>query len=87
MFLLHRNIIIKLSASMELPPISSISYYKNWSTVSNSVWDIAIDEMVKAGNEEREIAIKNEDVDENGVSMFTGNSWWPVVKKITQNKI
>lgn len=56
---------------MELPSISSTSYCKNLSTVSHSVRDTAIDEMIKAGNEEREIAIKNENVDENGVPMCT----------------
>lgn len=41
------------------------------STVSNSVQDTAIDEMIKAGKEEREIAIKNGNVDENGIPMCT----------------
>ncbi|CAI6362985.1 unnamed protein product [Macrosiphum euphorbiae] len=61
----------ELSASIELPFISSTSYISHLSTVSSSVQDTAIDEITKAGKEEREIAIKNRNVDENGIPMCT----------------
>ncbi|KAE9543065.1 hypothetical protein AGLY_002976 [Aphis glycines] len=61
----------ELSASIKLPFISSTSYISHLSTVSNSVQDTAIDEMIKAGKEESEIAIKNGNVDENGIPMCT----------------
>ncbi|CAI6355909.1 unnamed protein product [Macrosiphum euphorbiae] len=69
----------ELSASIELPFISSTSYISHLSTVSSSVQDTAIDEITKAGKEEREIAIKNGNVDENGIPMCTviADGQWP----------
>lgn len=61
----------ELSSSIELPYLSSTAYINNLSLVSNFVADTAIDEMIKAGNEERQIAIKNGNIDENGVPMCT----------------
>jgi len=61
----------ELSASIELPSLSSVSYLKNLSVLSNSIKDTAIDEMIKAGNEERQIAIKSGNVDENGTPLCT----------------
>lgn len=61
----------ELSASIEVPSISSTSYLKNFSNISDVVQDTAIEEMIKAGDEERRIAIENGNVDENGVPMCT----------------
>lgn len=61
----------ELSALIEVPSISSTSYLKNFSNISDVVQDTAIEEMIKAGDEERRIAIENGNVDENGVPMCT----------------
>lgn len=61
----------ELSASIELPSLSSASYLKNLSVLSNSIKETAIDEMIKAGNEERQIAINSGNVDENGTPLCT----------------
>jgi len=39
--------------------------------MSNSIQEIAFDEMIKAGNEERQIAINSGNVDENGTPLCT----------------
>jgi len=41
------------------------------SVMSNSIQETAFDEMIKAGNEERQIAINNGNVDENGTPLCT----------------
>jgi len=61
----------ELSSSIELPSLFSTSYLHNLSIVSNSVNDAAIEEMIKAGDEERQLAIKNGNVDECSVPMCT----------------
>jgi len=61
----------ELSSSIELPSLSSTSYLHNLSIISNSVNDAAIEEMIKAGDEERQLAIQNGNVDECGVPMCT----------------
>ncbi|CAI6373705.1 unnamed protein product [Macrosiphum euphorbiae] len=60
-----------LSASIELPSLSTVSYLKNLSVMSNSIQETAFDEMIKAGNEERQIAINGGNVDENGTPLCT----------------
>lgn len=39
--------------------------------MSNSIKETALDEMIKAGNEERQIAINNGNIDENGIPLCT----------------
>jgi len=39
--------------------------------MSNSIQETAFDEMIKAGNEERQIAINSGNVDENGTPLCT----------------
>lgn len=61
----------ELSASIELPSLSTVSYLKNLSVMSNSIQETAFDEMIKAGNEERQIAINSGNVDKNGTPLCT----------------
>jgi len=61
----------KLSASIEVPSITSTSYLKNISNISNVAQDTAIEEMIKAGDEKRKIALENGNVYENGVNKCT----------------
>jgi len=61
----------ELSASIELSSLSSVSYLKNLSLMSNSIKETAIDEMIKAGNEERQIVINSGNVDDDGTPLCT----------------
>jgi len=61
----------ELSSSAELPFLSSTAYLKYLSIVSDAIKDTAIDEMLKAGNEERQLAIKSGNIDEDGIPMCT----------------
>jgi len=64
-------------ASVEIPSLSSTSYLNNLSTVSDAVNDALIEELKKAGEEERRIAIESENVDEH---CYCG--WTMVQKKL-----
>lgn len=61
----------ELSSSAELPFLSSTAYLKHLSVVSDAIKDTAIDEMLKAGNEERQLAIESGNIDEDGIPMCT----------------
>ena len=62
----------QLSASIEVPSISSTAYLKHFSNISDVIRNgNSIEEMAKAGDEERRIALENGNVDENGVPMCT----------------
>lgn len=61
----------ELSSSAELPFLSSTAYLKHLSVVSDAIKDTAIDEMLKAGNEERQQAIESGNIDEDGIPMCT----------------
>lgn len=61
----------ELSASIEVPSISSTSYLKQISTVGLAIKDTAIEEMIKAGDEEHRLALENGNVDTDGVAMCT----------------
>ncbi|KAE9522485.1 hypothetical protein AGLY_017146 [Aphis glycines] len=54
----------ELCSSAELPFLSSTAYLKH---LSNT----AIDEMLKAGNEERQLAIESGNIDQDGIPMCT----------------
>ncbi|KAF0708510.1 YqaJ domain-containing protein [Aphis craccivora] len=58
-------------ASVEIPSLSSTSYLNNLSTVSDAVNDALFEELKKAGEEERRLAIESGNVDEQGVPMCT----------------
>jgi len=57
----------QLSASIEVPSISSTAYLKHFSNISDVIQDTAIEEMAK----ERRIALENGNVDKDGVPMCT----------------
>ena len=61
----------ELLASIEVPSISSTAYLNNFSNISDVIQDTAIEEMAKAGDEERRIALENGNVDKYGVPMCT----------------
>lgn len=61
----------ELSASIDIPSISSTAYLTNLSNMSDLIQDSAIEEMIKAGDEERRIALQNGKVDKYGVPMCT----------------
>lgn len=61
----------ELSAAIELPSISSSAYIKHLSILGNDVKDAAIEEMIKAGKEEQQLALESGNVDENGVPLCT----------------
>lgn len=51
--------------------MSSTAYLTNFSTVGEAIKDVAIEEMIKAGGEERQLALENENIDEDGIAMCT----------------
>lgn len=61
----------EFSASLELPCLSATAYSKHFLELSNSIQETAWDEMIKAGEEERQLAIKCGDVDVDGIPMCT----------------
>ncbi|CAI6352824.1 unnamed protein product [Macrosiphum euphorbiae] len=61
----------ELSASIDIPPMSSNTYQSMLSSVGDVVHASAWDEMKNAGDEEREIALKNGILDEDGTPMCT----------------
>lgn len=61
----------ELCSSAELPSLSSTAYLRHLSTVGDVIEDTAIEEMIKAGNEERELAIESGNIDDDGVPMCT----------------
>lgn len=61
----------EFSAFLEMPSLSSSGFLGKQSEVANVVHDTAWDEMLKAGVEERELAIKCGDIDSDGVPMIT----------------
>jgi len=61
----------ELCASIEIPSLSSTSYLSNITIVSDAINDAVIEEIKKAGEEERRIAIENGNVDDYGVPMCT----------------
>lgn len=63
--------LFELSACIDIPSMSSNTYQSILSSVGNVVHASAWDEMKKAGDEEREIALKNGILDEDGIPMCT----------------
>lgn len=61
----------ELFASVEIPSLSSTAYLNNLSTISDIVQDTAIEEMIKAGNEERRLAIESGNIDKDGIPVCT----------------
>jgi len=61
----------ELSASAEIPFLSSVGYLNNLSLVSQSIQDTALEQIIQAGIEERRLAIECGNVDKNGVPMCT----------------
>ncbi|XP_060876178.1 uncharacterized protein LOC132949345 [Metopolophium dirhodum] len=73
----------QLSASIEVPSISSTAYLKHFSNISDIIQDTAIEEMAKAGDEERKIALENGNVDKDGVGTYVySNRRRAVVKTV-----
>ena len=54
-----------------MPSLSSTAYLNNLSTVSDAVQDAAIEEMIKAGNEERRLAYECGNIDKDGTPVCT----------------
>lgn len=61
----------ELCSSAELPILSSTAYLQHLSNIGIAVQDTAMDEMIKAGNEERRLAIESGNIDEHGVPFCT----------------
>lgn len=51
--------------------MSSTPYIKHLLEIGDTLKDSALDEMIKAGNEERKLAIDSGNVDKDGVPMCT----------------
>ncbi|KAF0718466.1 Uncharacterized protein FWK35_00029889, partial [Aphis craccivora] len=61
----------ELAACIDIPSMSSNTYQSILPSVGNVVHASAWDEMKKAGDEEKEIALKNCILDEDGIPMCT----------------
>lgn len=61
----------ELSASIEVPSMCNKTYIKNQNYINLVVQKTAWSEMKQAGDEEREIALKNKEVDVDGTPMCT----------------
>lgn len=61
----------ELCSAAEIPSISSTSYLQHLSVIGDAVQDTAMDEMIKAGNKERRLAIESGNVDEDGIPLCT----------------
>lgn len=61
----------ELSSAIKLPSISCISDKKQLLKLGDVIKDSTFEEMIKAGNEERQLALDTSNVDENGVPMWT----------------
>lgn len=68
----------ELSASAEIPFLSSVGYLNNLSLVCQSIQDTALEQIIQAGIEERRLAIECGNVDKDGVPMCTviANGQW-----------
>jgi len=60
-----------MSAFLNMPSMSNMTYQKLHLDVSNHTNDTAIKAMILAGNEEAEIAKKEGNVNENGIPLIT----------------
>lgn len=58
-------------AALEIPCIANTTFSKVHENLSDSIHNTAWDEIRKAGEEERELAIQTGDVDEDGVPFCT----------------
>ncbi|XP_060861794.1 uncharacterized protein LOC132938802, partial [Metopolophium dirhodum] len=61
----------ELSASVELPTMCNTTYIKMQNCINLVVQKTAWSEMQKAGNEERQMALENGEVDVDGIPMCT----------------
>jgi hypothetical protein len=60
-----------LSAALDIPCMSSSTYFAVENQVLNNVKEVAINEMIDAGQEELRLALEAGEVDSNGVGMIT----------------
>jgi hypothetical protein len=60
-----------LSAALDIPCMSSSTYFAVENQVLNYVKEVAINEMIDAGQEELRLAVEAGEVDSNGVGMIT----------------
>jgi hypothetical protein len=60
-----------LSAALDIPCMSSSKYFAVENQVLNNVKEVAINEMIDAGQEELRLALEAGEVDSNGVGMIT----------------
>jgi len=58
-------------AILEIPCIANTTFLKVHENLSDSIHNTAWDEIQKAGEEERELAIQAGDIDEDGVPFCT----------------
>lgn len=61
----------ELSATIDVPYMSSTTYFKVQSTLSMKIHDVALQEMLLAGKEEKQIAIERGNIDNDGIPMCT----------------
>jgi hypothetical protein len=62
--------IFLLSAALDIPCMSSSTYFAVENQVLNNVKEVAINEMIDAGQEELRLALEAGEVDTNGVGMI-----------------
>lgn len=71
----HQRIGLKqqaeLSAAMEIPCMPSTTFLREHEELSSSIHNLAWEEIQKAGNEERKLAIEAGDVDDDGIPFCT----------------
>lgn len=60
-----------MSAAMEIPCMASTTFFREHEKLSSSIHNLAWEEIQKAGEEERNLAIEAGDVDDNGIPFCT----------------
>jgi len=61
----------EFAAFLEMPSLSSTGFVKLQSVVANSINDLAWEEIRKAGEEEKQIALECGNIDSDGILMCT----------------
>jgi len=61
----------ELSAAMEIPCMTSTTFFKEHENLSSSIHSSAWEEIKKAGEEERKLAIEAGDVGDDGIPFCT----------------
>lgn len=61
----------ELSATIDIPYITPTTYFKVQTALSKKIHDVAMQEMLLAGEEEKKIAFESGNIDNDGIPMCT----------------